>query len=41
GSHVTVRWADGLGHRRIIASAEVASIVADYLDDAPGLRLVA
>jgi len=41
GSHVTVHWADGLGHRRIIASAEVASLVADYLDDGPKLRLVA
>lgn len=41
GSHVRVHWADGLGHRRIIASAEVASPVADYLDDGPRLRLVA
>ena len=28
GAHVTVHWADGLGHRRIIASGEVASLVA-------------
>lgn len=41
GSHVRLRWADGLGHRRIIASPEVASLVADYLDDSPSLRLVA
>ncbi|WP_273792552.1 alpha/beta fold hydrolase [Brucella anthropi] len=41
GSHVKVHWADGLGHRRIIASTEVASLVADYLYDAPKLRLVA
>ena len=41
GSHVKVHWADGLGHRRIIASADVASLVAEYLDDTPRLRLVA
>ncbi len=41
GNHVRVHWADGLGHRRIIASPEVASLVADYLDDRPSLKLVA
>ncbi|WP_420962218.1 alpha/beta fold hydrolase [Brucella sp. IR073] len=31
GPHVTLHWADGLGHRRIIASAEVAARVAGFV----------
>lgn len=46
GNHVTVRWANGLGHRRIVAApdviAEVASFVFDDregIDDEPEWRL--
>lgn len=31
GPHVTLHWADGLGHRRIIASADVAERVARFV----------
>ncbi|PRD41527.1 alpha/beta hydrolase [Phyllobacterium phragmitis] len=31
GSHVTLHWADGLGHRRIIASRDVAARVARFV----------
>ncbi|RCS25303.1 alpha/beta hydrolase [Phyllobacterium salinisoli] len=31
GPHVTLHWADGLGHRRIIASGQVAARVAQFV----------
>lgn len=46
GAHVTVRWANGFGHRRIVAApdvtAEIASFVFDdgkEIEDEPALRL--
>ncbi|PYE88272.1 alpha/beta fold hydrolase [Phyllobacterium leguminum] len=31
GPHITLHWADGLGHRRIIASPEIAARVAQFV----------
>jgi pimeloyl-ACP methyl ester carboxylesterase len=33
GPHVTLHWADGLGHRRIIADSEVAQRVARFVTE--------
>jgi len=41
GSHVRLHWADGLGHRRIIASTDVADKIADYVSGPVPLRAVA
>lgn len=33
GGHVTVRWANGLGHRRIVAAPEIIAEVSSFLFD--------
>jgi pimeloyl-ACP methyl ester carboxylesterase len=33
GSHVELRWAPGLGHRRILSDSGVARMIADFLTD--------
>ncbi|MCO6178615.1 alpha/beta fold hydrolase [Ciceribacter sp. RN22] len=38
GNHVTVRWANGLGHRRIVAAPEIIAEVASFVfDDNEGI----
>ncbi|GAB1582304.1 alpha/beta fold hydrolase [Phyllobacterium phragmitis] len=41
GPHVRLHWADGLGHRRIIASPEVAARVARFVTDREAVEAAA
>jgi pimeloyl-ACP methyl ester carboxylesterase len=41
GDHVRLHWADGLGHRRILADAGVARLAVSFLAEPPARKLVA
>ena len=38
GDHVRLHWAEGLGHRRILADAGVAGLAVSFLSDAERAR---
>ena len=41
GDHVRLHWAEGLGHRRIVADAGVAQLAVSFLAEPPARKLVA
>ena len=41
GDHVRLHWAEGLGHRRILADAGVARLAVSFLAEPPRQALVA
>jgi pimeloyl-ACP methyl ester carboxylesterase len=41
GDHVRLHWAEGLGHRRILADAGVIRLAVGFLNEPPAQALVA